>query len=318
MKSAQSRIPIAALLLLSGAAAQVLSVYAAGDRADKPGETDWGYDGYPTNTSQDWHKNPSSSSNTTGLVPLEPEPLKGMSAKAQSGDWGSEKGSIPQSKQASDLNQFFELAALHSLSPAQKQDLKTFLPASKNTPAGTDWTKISTFMYEVQERVEQNSQVAEDFGQLFRALLRLVCASGSLPKTQVTIIENILGPARLAVEGSPSLSEEAVNSYADMACFMYEQKNPGKTVDADDNRLVFAHVIKDKFQDAPSEKDKLAMANFALTWYKFKVTYDLASKDDRVLLAQTLDERKNLAKTSPNTLVGKIFSNGPWRNLFSK
>jgi len=282
------------------------------------GDSDWGYDGYPSNSSQNWKKSPGvgeGRSGTAGLMPLEPEPLKGMSAKAMSGQWETPKGAVPQSKQFNDLLQFFELAAMHSLSPDQKQDLKSFLPAGKGP--GNGWEKLSAFMSEAQERVDQNSKEAEDFGQLFRALLRFTCSSNTLPKSQVTIIENILGPARLAVEGTPSLSEEAVNSYADMACFMYEQKNPGKTVDADDNRLVFAHVIKDKFNEAPSEKDKLAMANFALTWYKFKVSYDVASKEDKALLVQSLDERKSLAKTSPNSLTAKIFANGPWHNLFA-
>jgi hypothetical protein len=311
MKRAESLLLLAiALVGLSPAS------YAAGD---KKGDSDWGYDGYPSNTSQDWKKSPNSESQreTTGLVPLEPEPLKGMSAKAMSGTWETPKGSVPQSKQFNDLTEFIELAALHSLSPDQKQDLKLFLPAPKKDAPPSDWGKVSAFMPEVQERVEEHSQDAQDFAQLFRAILRLMCSSSSLPKPQITVIENILGPARLAVEGTPSLSEEAVNAYCDMACFMYEHKNPGKTVDADDNRLVFAHVIKDKFNEAPAEKDKLAMANFALTWYKFKVAYDIASKEEQALLVQGLDERKSLAKTSPNSLSAKILSNGPWRILFA-
>jgi hypothetical protein len=293
--------------------------YAAGDKTAKQGDSDWGYDGLPTNTSQDWKKSPVNGpqGETTGLVPLEPEPVKGMSAKAMSGAWETPKGSIPQSKQFNDLTEFFELAALHSLSPDQRQDLKVFLPAQKKDATNSDWGKVSAFMSEVHDRVEEHSPEAQDFGQLFRAILRLMCSSGSLPKPQITIIENILGPARLAVEGTPSLSEEAVNGYSDMACFMYEKKNPGKTVDADDNRLVFAHVIKDKFNEAPSEKDKLAMANFALTWYKFKVSYDVASKEEKALLVQALDERKSLAKTSPNSMTAKILSNGPWHILFA-
>jgi hypothetical protein len=313
MKRAESPLPIIIVSLVVALTAS--SASAADDNMENQGKADWGYDGYPSNTSQGWKKSPQSDSKA-GLMPLEPEPVKGMSAKAMSGKWDT-KESISQSKQLIDLLQFFELAAMHSLSPDQKQDLKTFLPASKKDGPGNGWDKVSAFMSEVQERVEQHAPEAEDFGQLFRAILRLTCASGSLPKSQVTIIENILGPARIAVEGKPSLSEEAINSYSDMACFMYEQKNPGKTVDADDNRLVFTHVIKDKFNDAPSEKDKLAMANFALTWYKFKVSYDVASKEDRALLVQSLDERKSLAKNSPNSLTAKIFANGPWHMLFA-
>jgi hypothetical protein len=319
MKRAESFLLIAIVSLLL--AIKAPNARAAGDKMDGQGESDWGYEGYPSNTSQAWKKSPgasgSRSESTAGLTPLQPEPVKGMSAKAMSGQWESAKGSVPQSKQFSDLLQFFELAAMHSLSPDQKQDLKAFLPAAQKDGPGNGWDKLSAFMSQVQERVEQDSKEAEDFGQLFRALLRLTCSSNSLPKPQITIIENILGPARLAVEGTPSLSEEAVNSYADMACFMYEKKNPGKTVDADDNRLVFAHVIKDKFNDAPSEKDKRAMANFALTWYKFKVSYDVASKEEKALLVQSLDERKSLAKNSPNSLTAKIFANGPWHNLFA-
>jgi hypothetical protein len=314
MKRAEPLLLVAIVSLVIAFAAQ--DVCAAGDNMGKQGESDWGYDGYPSNTSQDWKKSPGTGS-AAGLMPLEPEPVKGMSAKAMSGQWEGPNGAAQQSKQFIDLLQFFELAAMHSLSPDQKQDVKTFLPAQKKDGPGNGWGKVSAFMSEVQERVEQHSPEAEDFGQLFRALLRLTCSSGSLPKPQTTIIENILGPARLAVEGTPSLSEEALNSYSDMACFMYEQKNPGKTVDADDNRLVFTHVIKDKFNEAPTEKDKQAMANFALTWYKFKVSYDVASKEEKALLVQGLDERKSLAKTSPNSLTAKIFANGPWQVLFA-
>ena len=86
-----------------------------------------------------------------------------MSAKAQSGQWEGANGAVLQSKQFNDLLLFFELAAMHSLSPDQKQDVKTFLPASKKDGPGNGWGKVSAFMSEVQERVEQHSPEAEDF-----------------------------------------------------------------------------------------------------------------------------------------------------------
>jgi len=314
MKRAQAYLFIVGTALLT---AYHAGAYAAGDKMAKPGDSDWGYEGYPSNTSQDWKKETHSEPGVGGLTPLAPEPTKGMSAKAQSGSWETPKGAIPQTRTFQNLVDFFELAALHSLSPDQKQDLKLFLSPTTKDSKFSEWAKVSAFMPDVNERVNEQSQDANDFGQLFRALLRLICSPGTLPKAQITVVENIIGPARIAVEGTPSLSEEAVNGYLDMACFMYEQKNPGKTVDADDNRLVFAHVIKDKFNEAPTEKDKLAMANFALTWYKFKVSYDVASKEERALLVQDLDERKSLAKITAHSLTAKILSNGPWHALFA-
>ena len=170
----------------------------------------------------------------------------------------------------------------------------------------------------VRERINQHPQEAEDFGHLFQALLRLTASSDKISDSQRKVIENVLGAPRLAVEGSPSLSEEALNSYSDMACFMFEQKNPGKTVDADDNRAVFTHVIKDKFQDAPTLKDKMAMANFAITWSKFKIDWNMASQGKRADLLESLTEGKSLSDVPEESLTSKIFANGPWQKALQK
>jgi hypothetical protein len=321
------------LFALSGVILSLTSVLCPGARATNPvqpqqAESDWGYEDYGKNLSggergretgkfQDSGP-PAPLSPATSSIP-EPEPVKGLSARALSIDWGKDNELRHVPKPLKDVAEFFELAAIHKLSPSQLADLKTLAlaPSGNVADKGKEnaWQRISTFMPAVRERIEQHQQEAEDFGHLFAALLRLAASSTSLPDSQKAVIENVLGPARLAVAGAPALSEDAVESYNNMACFMFEQKNPGKTVDADDNRAVFAHVIKDKFQEAPTEKDKLAMANFAITWSKFKIDWNMASPDKKSALLQSLAEGRSLADVPEESLTSKIFANGPWQQL---
>jgi hypothetical protein len=238
-------------------------------------------------------------------------------------------------KALTNLKELLELAAQHKLSPDQVTDLATLLPkvdptkkaappppqrpgwSNPTTPAMVqgEWLKIASFWPEINKRLQDHQDEAEDFSRLFKALLRLVISSKSLPEEQTNVLLNILGPERIAVEGTPQLTEEAVNGYTDMACFLFELKNPGKTVDADDNRAVFATVIKSKFQEAPSEKAKLAMSNFALTWAKFKIAWDLAPEEKRKELAQHVDDIASGTSYSDTALTKKIFENGPWRKF---
>ena len=237
-------------------------------------------------------KGATAKSATTKLVPT-----KGLTAKSEPGN----------SAKVGSAREFLELASKHKLSPDQANDVNILFAA----PQQGDWQKVSVFWPEVKKLVVTDDGIAEDFGYLFRALLRLSCSAKLIPPNQIEVIKAILGPERVAVEGTPPLTEEAVDSYADMACFLYERKNPGKTIDADDNRAVFASVIMGKFKDAPSDQAKRAMANFALTWAKFKVAWDLAPEENRPQLLKELDTASGAAALQ-TALEKKIFNNGPW------
>jgi hypothetical protein len=94
----------------------------------------------------------------------------------------------------------------------------------------------------------------------------------------------------VAVAGNPAFTEEAVEAYADMACFLYEESNPGKSINAFDNRAMFASVVCEKFRNAPSAKDKDAMAAFDLSWSKFKCAWESASEPTRKAMLAALQK----------------------------
>lgn len=136
------------------------------------------------------------------------------------------------------------------------------------------------------------------------------------PKTEVKIekgdgytedlFADLIGPARVAEPGPPPLTEEAVKAYADMTCFLYSKKHPDKSVDQDDNREIFAGVIRDRFLSAPSEKARFAMCNFDLTWAAFRCKY----------LDAPAAEKQRLEIYSQDSLTGKeltkLYGMGPW------
>jgi hypothetical protein len=229
-------------------------------------------------------------------------------------------GSAPQIKSNPAKGQPSSAAAANGkeTNSLETTSLASNAPA-KDTPASTKtapnrWSRIALFMPAVEHHLKDHAQNAEDIGHLFCALLRLVCSSGKLPDEQVKTIESILGPPQILVAGNPALSDEALNAYNEMACFMFEQKNPGKTVEAEDNRAVFRHVIKDKFQEAPTLKDKQAMANFAVTWGKFKVAWDLASAPEKALLLANFNQGKTPSSEAEPELARRILGNGPWHD----
>lgn len=136
------------------------------------------------------------------------------------------------------------------------------------------------------------------------------------PKTEIKIekgdgytedlFADLIGPARVAEPGPPPLTEEAVKAYADMTCFLYSKKHPDKSVDQDDNREIFAGVIRDRFLSAPSEKARFAMCNFDLTWAAFRCKY----------LDAPAAEKQRLEIYSQDSLTGKeltkLYGMGPW------
>jgi len=215
-----------------------------------------------------------------------------------------------------DWLELFGLVAKEQLSQEQKDRFRQGLEHKLKTAQGKDVYEILDYWPDVQQHIGASLDEKEAFASLFRALLRFENRSKSICQDDASILSELLGPERIAVPGDPALTEDSVDAYGDMACFMYEQSHAGKTVDAIDNRTVFAAVICGKFEHAPTPADKRAMANFALTWARFKVTYLLAGESERQILLQQVQAGKPaMSKEGKASLVSAIFAHGPWHSV---
>jgi hypothetical protein len=215
-----------------------------------------------------------------------------------------------------DWLELFALVVKEKLSQEQKDRFRQLLEHKLKTAQGADVYEVLDYWPDVQQHIGANADEKEAFASLFRSLLRFESRSKSICQDDAAILSELLGPERIAVPGDPALTEDSVDAYGDMACFMYEQAHAGKTVDAIDNRTVFAAVICGKFEHAPTVADKRAMANFALTWAKFKVTYLLAPGEQRqILLQQVQSGKPPNNKEEKASLVSAIFNHGPWHTV---
>jgi hypothetical protein len=150
------------------------------------------------------------------------------------------------------------------------------------------------------------------FASLFRALLRFESRAKLLPRTEAEILPIVLGPEKVVVPGEPPLTEEALDAYADMTCFLYEQKTPGKTIDSQENRAIFASVICNKYNQAPTAADRRAVANFALTWAKFKVAWLAAPPEHQAELIKSWETKIKLPDRESDKLIKLVLLTGPW------
>jgi hypothetical protein len=218
-------------------------------------------------------------------------------------------------KTVSDWLEVYALVAQeHKLSDEQKERFSKELAKCLNGPEKSNFESVLSFWPLVQKSIKNNTEQKENYRSLFKALFRLQLHSGSLSEHESNILTEILGPERIAVPGTPSLTEEACDAYGDMACFMYSQNNPGKTIDAMDNRTIFSSVIQRKFTEAPSIADKLSMANFALKWGKFKVLFADANEAQKEQLADQITGKARGSKKPdvPNPSIESIMTHGPW------
>lgn len=214
--------------------------------------------------------------------------------------------------------QLYEFAGGATLTADQKVRLSENMRAKVET-SEVDNRKV-TGILEFWPRVESAAAASQDqkenYKTLLRALLRL--ESQRLAATdakQAELISEILGPARVAAAGTPPLTEDAIEAYADMACFLYEEEHPGKTVNAMDNRMVFASVIRSKFIEAPTQKDRDVMANFDLSWSKFKILWSGANETGRrkLLAAWTHKNDATTSGTMPkDPTLESVMHKGPW------
>jgi hypothetical protein len=212
-----------------------------------------------------------------------------------------------------DWIELFELVSKEQITAEQKARYREALTHKLGTDRGAEVSQITAFWPEVRGRIKNSEDEKTAFAALFRALLRFVLKSKNASEDDSTILSELLGPERISVPGDPPLTEDSVDAYGDMACFMYEQSHPGKSVDAIDNRTVFASVIARKYSEAPTEKDKRAMSNFSLSWAKFKVMWLAADATDRKQLYEQIAMGKPPASAVKDPLVTAIFANGPWK-----
>jgi len=180
---------------------------------------------------------------------------------------------------------------------------------------------VTALWPEAKSEIARGQQQRENYRDLFRALLRLqkryiaLQQSGSVDSAWDQIFSSALPPESLAMAGILPVSEAAVEAYVDMACFIFEKKHPGKSVDAEDNRAVFARVIADKYADAPSDADREAMAAFDLSWAKFKILWDGASEEERATL---MNDGSLRSPKVPSKALEKALEQGPWKDAVKR
>jgi hypothetical protein len=290
------------------------------------GTSDWGY--------EDSNKNPPSP------VPrsvAKPQPPRTNNAKLDSTAGGiNKKATHPASSTTShvglfarpanpstadevivnDWMQLYTLVSSEKFTSDQTERYKKLLSGELKSTNKNALVTISSFWPKVSLRLQQHPDQTELFAKLFKALLRLQVRLHKLSDQELQIVNEALGPESIAVPGEPTLTEEAIDAYNDMACFLYEQKHPNKTIDASDNRTIMAAMICDRFKDAPSLSAKMSMVNFALTWAKFKILWANSSEDERrALLAKFDSTGSPQSITVADPVVESVLHNGPWSSL---
>lgn len=231
---------------------------------------------------------------------------------------------VDQDRQASLCwQQLFQVAAKSPLSEDQQKRFEAFMLAKSKLGAAQtlEVRSILKFWPAFISALKNKPELEAGYVSLFHALLRI---REAMPVEKLDIpgdvlsdsdlITELLGIQRIAVSGTPALTEEAINAYADMTCFIYEQKNPGKTVDADDNRALLARVVSDKFKEAPTENDKKAMAHFDLSWAKFRILWDSADEPTRKLMLEKLTKSGagSTLALAKAPLMEKVLTAWPW------
>lgn len=167
------------------------------------------------------------------------------------------------------------------------------------------WSALSRLLQDVDHR--------SNYRVLFRSLLSLRADSPEISEGERGMLNEALGPKRIAEIGPPPLTEDAIEAYTDMTCFLYEQSHAGKTVDAEDNRALYGMIIRDKFKKAPSDRDRMAMNQFPLSWAKFRILYTDANPSEKVLLAERMaSEQGTKGLGIRNAMLEQVLSTPVW------
>ncbi|HEY9682101.1 MAG TPA: hypothetical protein V6C86_11025 [Oculatellaceae cyanobacterium] len=216
-------------------------------------------------------------------------------------------------KLASKWLELYSLVSAEPLTDEQKSRLneKLLKAASKNSPG---FAAIDKFWPQVKKVCLANTEQQANYRDLLRALFRLELREAKANSLENEIVSEVIGPERIAVPDKPPLTEDAVEAYADMTCFIYNQTHPGKTVDALDNRTVFVGTLEKRYMNTTNPLEKLAMSNFALKWSKFKVLYADASDTDKDKLFKRISgaSPESLRKDISNPALDALMNNGPW------
>jgi hypothetical protein len=209
--------------------------------------------------------------------------------------------------------ELYSLVAPEKLTADQETHLSKAIAKGLNGAQKSDWEAIQSFWPLVQKETKDKPEQKDNFRDLFRSLMRLQLRNDESSGASAVLAE-VLGPVRVAVPGNPTLYEDAVEAYADMACFMYTVNHPGKTVDGLENRTIFAAVIYRKFNEAPTLSDKIAMVNFALKWSKFKILYNDANEEQKSQLVERISGKaqpgSKMSLSDP--ALDAALAHGPW------
>jgi hypothetical protein len=197
-------------------------------------------------------------------------------------------------------SQVYEIGTGKQLTDEQRSELDQLINQrlAAGSVSAAEANAVLSFWPKVGEYLVAHPDQRENYGLLLHALLRYrarnqnaYLAQGktdALIADESAFIAEVLGPVRLSVGGVVPFSEDALNAYTDMACFVYEQQHPGKSVDAADNRDLFGMIIAKKFKEAPTQKDQEAMSGFDLAWAKFKIAWTAADAAHRSVLLDKL------------------------------
>lgn len=209
-----------------------------------------------------------------------------------------------------------EVLELATLSLEQKNRLGKLVESKLKAP-NNSWVGVAAIWKPLRPRILKEMDVKESYRLLFRALIRHQLSKVQESSADIELLQDLLGAVRIADPGPPVLTEDAVNAYSDMTCFLYQKRKPDRSVDGDDNRQTFALVIKDRFVRAPNLAAKTAMTNFDLTWACFRCRFLDVSDDQQEKLSALMasGDSKSSAQlkaelVSPTML--KIFALGPW------
>jgi hypothetical protein len=199
------------------------------------------------------------------------------------------------------------------LSSTQRNEFSVVLKKLLNGPEAAGFKSLGSF-WPALSRLMEDVDHRSNYRVLFRALLSMRADSKNIRADERMMLAEALGPKRIAEPGPPPLTEDAINAYTDMAVFLYEHNHEGKTVDADDNRELYEMIVRDKFQNAPSERDKAAMNDFPLSWAKFRILYTDASESEKLLLATRIaSEQGTRGLNIRNAMLEEVLSCPVWK-----
>lgn len=293
-----------------------LGPIAGATTSPKPHKTDWGYDAkvkpalHPVTRAK-------TQGNRMSMLPVATAPV--------------EKEKDRQAQAVEAWLEIYQLVSMdNELTEQQQQLVQQSLYAKLMAGQSAEVMSVMEFWPTVKRVCQLMPAQLDNYKDLFKALLRLELRTAQQNPANLSekasgeleVIAQLLGPERVAVPGDPPLTDAAIQAYANMACFIFEQNHPGRTVDAEDNRKLFANVICDKYRNAPDGPSREAMLNFDLTWAKFKILWTKGTEADH---QQMLEQWNTGAKPAVPAAVkrppitdmtlGTVLNNGPWKKI---